>query len=105
MKWYVILLTSILVAALAHADNKKTNCQTALSRSAAIINQVLIDLNKTYKQVGGGGITSIQQTATDTYLVSISQEERIDQIHYTVKLDKYCQLKLLEKHETSKSFP
>lgn len=103
MKHNVVIAT-LLFSAFAHADNKKTNCDTVLSRSTATINQILVDLNNTYKHVGGGGITSIQQTATDTYLVSVSQEERIDQIHYTVKLDKSCQLRILEKHETTKSF-
>lgn len=102
MKHYVVIAT-LLFSALAHADNKKANCETALSRSTTTINQILVDLNKTYKQVGGGGITNIQQTATDTYLVSVSQEGRIDQIHYKVGLDKSCRLIILEKHETTKS--
>lgn len=56
--------------------------KTALSKSECMIKLALEDIKNTYKHVGGGGITEIKSTASNTYTVSISQDERIDHITY-----------------------
>ena len=63
------------------------NCtENAITQSRCIIEAILNDIGETYHTVGGGGISSIKQDATWTYTVSISQEERVDQITYTVEI-------------------
>lgn len=104
MKYYLII-AGLFLSMASYADNKKVDvCDTALERSTLIINQLLADLNKTYSHTGGGGITKIQEISSNTYVISIAQEERIDQIQYKVSLDKSCQLSILEKNESAKSF-
>jgi len=60
--------------------------ESAIAQSRCIIEAILSDVTETYDFVGGGGISSIKQIATWTYTVSISQEERVDQITYTVEV-------------------
>lgn len=60
--------------------------KSALSQSRCIIEAILNDIEKTYHLVGGGGISSIKQDSTWVYTVSISQEERVDLITYTVEI-------------------
>ncbi len=63
------------------------NCQSdALARSICIITAILADVKATYTLTGGGGITTIQQDSTDTFTVSISQEERKDLLTYEVEV-------------------
>ncbi len=40
-------------------------------------------------------------TATNTYVVSISQEERIDQITYELEMDEDCKIKIIHREETA----
>lgn len=56
--------------------------EPALVRTDCLIRAALDDLAKTYKNVGGGGISEIKQLSTYSYRISISQEERIDQVTY-----------------------
>ena len=79
--------------------------ETPLEQSQAMIRAILNDIGETYTQGGGGGISSIQQTATRTYVVSISQEERIDQIRYELALDERCQVSILSRNTTTVSQP
>ena len=41
----------------------------AVARSRCIIEAILADISKTYKFVGGGGISNIKQDATWVYTV------------------------------------
>ncbi|WID94169.1 hypothetical protein QO058_14895 [Bosea vestrisii] len=70
----------------AHATGKR--CQmNAIERSKCIIEAILADISRTYKQVGGGGISAIKQNSTTSFTVSISQEERIDLLTYEAMVD------------------
>lgn len=55
---------------------------TALARTDCLIRAALDDLARTYKSVGGGGISEIKQLSTYAYRISIVQEERVDQVTY-----------------------
>lgn len=56
--------------------------KTALARTDCLIRAALDDLARTYENVGGGGISEIKQLSTYVYRISISQEERVDQVTY-----------------------
>ena len=56
--------------------------EPALARTRCMIQIALEDLEAIYSHTGGGGITEIKAVATDVYRISISQEERIDQVTY-----------------------
>ena len=53
-----------------------------------MIGAILKDISKTYTAAGGGGITDIKLVATNTYKVSIAQEERVDIINYVLTFKK-----------------
>lgn len=70
----------------AHATGKR--CQmNAIERSRCIIEAILADISRTYKEVGGGGISAIKQNSTTSFTVSISQEERVDLLTYEARID------------------
>lgn len=80
------------------ATSSDEKCElTPLKRSQAMIERILSDLSENHTQVGGGGITDIQLTATNTYVVSIAQEERIDQIRYHLSVEEPCDVKILNR--------
>lgn len=84
----LILVLSGMVGLLgpAHATGKR--CQmNAIERSKCIIEAILADISRTYKQVGGGGISAIKQNSTTSFTVSISQEERVDLLTYEATVD------------------
>jgi hypothetical protein len=84
------------------AMGSKSICnKTALSKSSEFIKFILDDLSKSYSAVGGGGIRGIKLIATNTYEVSISQEERIDQITYELEMDEDCKIKIIHRKETA----
>ncbi|PCI44260.1 MAG: hypothetical protein COB51_10395 [Moraxellaceae bacterium] len=86
------------------ANETSRSCQqNALQKSQALIRFILDDLSTTYMHVGGGGITNIKQTATNAFRVSISQEERIDQISYELKFEQDCQITLVKRKSTAAS--
>ena len=85
-------------------SSDKMECKTPLDKSAAMIEFVLTDLKSTYTEVGGGGITEIKQSFTNTFVVSIAQEERIDQLTYELSIDKDCNIKILDKKSSTITF-
>ena len=88
----------------ASAEDSSSLCQqNALQKSQSFIRFILDDLSRTYTQVGGGGISNIKQTATNTFRVSISQEERIDQISYELQFMKGCEIDLIDRKSTAVS--
>jgi len=66
-----------------------------------MLRTILDDLQKSYREFGGGGISNIKLSATNTYVVSISQEERIDQITYVMSVDNNCAAKIEKRTENS----
>lgn len=63
-------------------------CQmNAIERSKCIIEAILADISRTYKDVGGGGISAIKQNSTTSFTVSIAQEERVDLLTYEAEVD------------------
>lgn len=78
--------------------------ENAVARSRCIIEAILSDVSETYDSVGGGGISSIKQDATWTYTVSISQEERVDQITYTVAMSPDGKVTIKDRKAGTKSF-
>lgn len=63
-------------------STKKMECKNPVEKSKAMIEFILGDLQSTYTEVGGGGISEIKQSHTNTFVISIPQEERIDQFTY-----------------------
>ncbi len=78
--------------------------ENAITQSRCIIEAILDDISKTYRNTGGGGISSIKQDATWTYTVSISQEERVDKITYTVELSPEGKVSIAERKTETKSY-
>jgi len=82
-----------------------SNCKTnRVLRSQFLIKFIFDDINKTYTQTGGGGITSIKETATDTFEVSIAQEERMDVFAYQLSINDDCEVTMISKEESTISF-
>jgi hypothetical protein len=77
--------------------------KNALERSRCMIEAILADLSTTYTQVGGGGISDIRMTATDTYAVSMPQEERVDIITYELALKDDGTVAITGRTEESKT--
>jgi hypothetical protein len=61
-----------------------------------MIRAILDDISKSYTLPGGGGISKIRLDATNVYIVSISQEERIDEITYELDIDQNCKAVILK---------
>lgn len=78
-------------------SSNSTCNQTPLKKSQEMIRFILNDLTQSYTEVGGGGISGIRQVATHTYMVSIAQEERIDQITYDLDIDQNCKITILSR--------
>jgi len=113
-KNYSVSILLFLIISLSNVVNadatgqgimvKNSECQqTAVKKSQEMIRFILNDLSATYTQVGGGGITGIKLTATKTFQISISQEERIDQISYELAIDKNCKITVLNRKESTVS--
>ncbi|PIE83149.1 MAG: hypothetical protein CSA09_03540 [Candidatus Contendobacter odensis] len=82
-----------------------TDCTAnAIARSRCIIEAILNDLSETYKPVGGGGISKIKQDATWVYTVSISQEERMDLITYTVEMSPKGEVIIKDRKADTESY-
>jgi len=107
----ILFLNFAGFASHAHADpvkkpaiNLKPACpMTALMRSHRSIQFILNDLTTTYTEPGGGGISKIKAIATNTYVIFISQEERVDQISYSLDIDKACNITVLKREVSALS--
>lgn len=83
----------------AHADCK----ESPVKRSICMIEAVLQDVKASYPHQSGGGVSQIRLAATDTYVVSISQEERVDLITYKLAIDAKGKVLIKERSEGTKS--
>ncbi len=84
------------------AMNTKPQCNLApVQRSQEMIRAILDDLTTYYTQVGGGGITEIRQSATDTFVVLIAQEERYDEITYAMRITPDCKAQIVKRSESA----
>ena len=106
----VTLLPGIAIATPARekvrqtAMNAKSDCaKSPVHRSICMIEAVLNDIQASYPDTGGGGISDIRLVATDTYTASIAQEERIDLITYKLAIDAKGQVVIKERSEGTKS--
>jgi hypothetical protein len=68
-----------------------------------MIATVLRDVRETYLLTGGGGISALRGVATDTYAVSIAQEERLDVITYVLQLDDHGEAVIKQRTESTES--
>lgn len=59
-----------------------TVAESPVGRSISAYRMILDDVEKNYSAKGGGGISSIRETALDTYVARIAQEERSDVLTY-----------------------
>jgi hypothetical protein len=86
------------------AMNSKNDCgKNALELSRCMIEAILADLSATYTHVGGGGITDIKMIATNTFTVSLSQEERVDLITYGLRLKADGGIEIVSRSKDTKS--
>ena len=105
----VMCLLGIAFLNVSNADNSGKQVmaaqqicqQTPLKKSQELIRFILNDITETYTQVGGGGITGIKLVSTDTFVVSVSQEERIDKISYELSVDGKCNIKIIKREVTA----
>src|SRR6187431_3410419 len=105
----ITLLLSIGCAAQSNANKESKvvdmKCKnSAIEKSNALIQFLLDDIKTTYPHTGGGGISEIKQTQTNVYVVSIAQEERIDQLTYSLSIDDNCKVTLVKKEESTINF-
>jgi hypothetical protein len=105
---FVSIFLFIGCAAQAQPTKEAANMKcgnSAIDKSYAMIHFILDDIKDHYPNIGGGGITEIKQTKTNVFLISIAQEERIDQISYALSVDDECKVALLKKEESTINFP
>jgi len=76
--------------------------KSRLTISREVIKKILEDIPLNYDQVGGE-ISGIKLVATDVYIVSISQEERVDQLTYEIKVSQDCAVEILNRTLTVES--
>lgn len=76
--------------------------KSRLTISREIVKKILEDIPLNYDQVGGE-ISGVKLVATNVYVVSISQEERVDQLTYEVEVDQDCSVKILNRTLTVES--
>ena len=107
LMWRVLLIgaascshSSSLPAADIRTGSER--CSLPLIRTHAVINGILDDVTKTYSAVGGV-INRIDEIATDTYEIWISQEERIDVLTYAAKTDSACHVQVVRTAERAES--
>lgn len=105
----ITLLLSIGCVAQSNANKESKvvdmKCKnSAIEKSSALIQFLLDDIKTTYPHTGGGGISEIKQTQTNVYVVSIAQEERIDQVTYSLSIDDSCKVTLVKKEESTINF-
>lgn len=82
-----------------------SNCQTnRILKSNALIDYIFQDILKNYPYTGGGGVTSIKEVSTNTFEVTIAQEERIDVLLYALRIDGNCNVDQLKKTESAINF-
>ena len=109
-----IALGALVIAAVVTCDGTPSAQETkpiptavcthpSLEQSREMIRTTLDNVLQTYTQVGGGGISSIRLAATRTYVVSIAQAERIDEITYELDVDASCKVRILRREESSRS--
>ncbi len=97
----LILLNSI---AILFGFNMALACdEGAVSSSKRMIEAVLSDVIKTYPMTGGGGISEIKMMATNTYRITILQEESPHVFTYELKSQANCKIKIMKKTENSSS--
>ncbi len=77
--------------------------QSALHRSRSLIEAMLADLNSFYSHAGGGGISKISQVRTDTYKISILQEEKVDEYIYEMTTRTDCSVVIKSRKESVQS--
>lgn len=75
-----------------------------IQQSICIYQAILADVDKTYKLRGGGGISSVKQTSSTTFTVTIAQEGREDLLNYTVKIGSAGKVEIVNKTEATHSF-
>ncbi len=78
-------------------NSKKTCDLTPVQRSQEMLRTILDDISKTYTLPGGGGISKIRLDATNVYVVSISQEERTDEITYELEINQDCKAVVVKR--------
>jgi len=74
-----------------------------VQQSVCIYQTILADVEKTYRPRGGGGISSIVQTADTTFKVKLLQEGRIDHLDYTVRIGAGGKVKIVDKKESTQT--
>jgi hypothetical protein len=100
----VILVLGGMLGLLGPAQATGKRCQmNAIERSKCIIEAILADISRTYKQVGGGGISAIKQNSTTSFTVSIAQEERVDLLTYEATVDDKGKVSVRKTGEAAQS--
>lgn len=96
--------SSILKGADAGTQPSSSCATDPVAQSICIYQVLLADVAKTYRQRGGGGISSIVQKSTTTFDVRIAQEGRADILTYTVDVAKSGKVRVVGKTETTRSY-
>src|SRR5688500_3435482 len=97
--------SSLLKGAKGDTQPPVRNCaMDPVEQSICIYEALLADVAKTYKQRGGGGISSIAQKSTTTFDVQIAQEGRKDILTYTIEVAKDGKVKIVGKAESTKTY-
>jgi len=104
--WF-FLIASFGCTGASEAEKNTMNSGSAcdksrLTISREVIKKILEDIPLNYDQVGGE-ISGIKLVATDVYIVSISQEERVDQLTYEIKVSQDCAVEILNRTLTVES--
>ena len=98
-----MLKISIFMLLTAVSTSSFACRETPLSRATRIINTILIDMNGNYQFSAQGGISAIKQVTTSAYMISIPEEERINQYIYEVRTTPDCEVEIIKRSYNVKS--
>jgi hypothetical protein len=102
----VTAAVALLSAGGASAGKAKTEeCgMDAVSQSICVYRLILDDIDSKVTMRGGGGVTSITQTADDTFEARIAQEGHEDIRTYQIELPETGAPKIMSVKESTKSY-
>jgi hypothetical protein len=69
-----------------------------------MIEAVLENISTTYTWIGGGGITEIKRSDSNTIVVSLPQEERTDLLTYELGVSEDCRVHIVKRSEGAESY-
>lgn len=105
----IVMLALLLASAQPAIARQMMNAKadqslSPVEKSMRAYEAIFDDIRRTYRDTGGGGITTLREIATGKYQVEFSQEGRKDIFVYTIDSSKAGPAAIVDKTSTTKSY-